>query len=53
MEGGVLVKGGDKDGREGVGGGHSTGEVFSCYGQRAERGWEIGVLRLRHRICWL
>jgi hypothetical protein len=52
MEGGVSVKGGiRKEGRSWRGAFY--GGLFSCYGQRAERGCEIGVLRLRHGFFWL
>jgi hypothetical protein len=52
MQGGVSVKGEDKEGRKGWRGSF-YGDCFSCYGQRAERGCEMGVLRLRHGIFWL
>ena len=35
-----------------MGGGILRDTVF-LLGERAERGCEIGVLRLRHMICWL
>jgi hypothetical protein len=52
MQGGVLVKGGDKDGRKELEGGILRETIFFLW-ERAERGCEIGVLRLRHKICWL